>query len=481
MLSRIHQAIKDQDRKTLEQYLTDQHLAYFLQQDPNHDGNTSLHIAIAKQNVDAVILILHYLKQQPEFAKHISMTNYSGTNILHFAAMHSTFHFLQILIDQLGDEAVDLARRANNYYLLPVDVANNVVKYLSNMENTNNADKQQNEMQIKNKKLCHDLLLKTAHLASVKKLSVKLDSNEVFARYPEDKDNTNLRKNIDIGCEILNYARSVITGSTTHPRYHHYSPIKRRDIDDRCEKARGSRLRILRGLDTRAEYIARYKAGNCWEYAQLCMYKARRIRITSSDYFRVEYCQLTGRKENESGRDHVVIIMGRAPTATDDPQTWGPDAIIIDAWSGLIYRPHEIAKYFMDFYLYYTATPVNNETRHILTVPYNPAVHQFQVFSGWLYTRMGNKDVPVNQITEWDDKSDTEDEIKSEPSLSIPKGNIQSTKKIVPFSIDDEKSVETESSKDQSDNHRLFGQKRYVAVKHNMASELDNKKCCLLM
>ena len=41
--------------------------------------------------------------------------------------------------------------------------------------------------------------------------------------------------------------------------------------------------------------------------------------------------------------DHAFVIVGRSPFSNDDePDTWGPEAIVCDPWNGDVYPPHQL-------------------------------------------------------------------------------------------------------------------------------------------
>ena len=73
-------------------------------------------------------------------------------------------------------------------------------------------------------------------------------------------------------------------------------------------------------------HVKQFSVGNCGEYASLVMNHLRKQAITQAEYFYI----IDG--------DHAFVVIGRQENSNpEDPDTWGPDAVICDAWLDQIY------------------------------------------------------------------------------------------------------------------------------------------------
>lgn len=83
------------------------------------------------------------------------------------------------------------------------------------------------------------------------------------------------------------------------------------------------------------EITARHRAGNCDEQAFLVQ-ASLRARGLRADLVAFETVDWWARGRRLAEANHVFVVVGLAPGANPAiPSTWGPDAVIADAWSGL--------------------------------------------------------------------------------------------------------------------------------------------------
>lgn len=87
---------------------------------------------------------------------------------------------------------------------------------------------------------------------------------------------------------------------------------------------------------------------NCNECADLMLYKLRKQGVKATNV-----CIFTVNKNGErtSGTEHVFTVAGLRDNADiKNPDTWGNNAIICDAWAGICEKADEGIKFYKDFF-----------------------------------------------------------------------------------------------------------------------------------
>lgn len=79
-----------------------------------------------------------------------------------------------------------------------------------------------------------------------------------------------------------------------------------------------------------------FSVGNCVEYAQLVVNYLRKMDVGLAELFEIKQ------------GDHVFVVIGRAEDSDPTkPETWGPDAVVCDAWSNKVYPATDIMQHLM--------------------------------------------------------------------------------------------------------------------------------------
>lgn len=101
--------------------------------------------------------------------------------------------------------------------------------------------------------------------------------------------------------------------------------------------------------------------GNCGEYAAMTLKYLRKHTTISAEMVEI----IDG--------DHVFVVIGRLPDSDiNDYRTWGPDAVVCDAWANQAYPAHQIPEK-LRCYVYDSVAYKNR------TYPFNPQINQLQV------------------------------------------------------------------------------------------------------
>jgi len=167
----------------------------------------------------------------------------------------------------------------------------------------------------------------------VKPLSVLVDSNEIM--FAAKNHTPQLLENLQLGCDLINCARKIIHESYTHPQTNHYSKDKQLDLFKRINKNR-SLVRAKFTQDTSkledtmmyAEMSEQEGLGNCGEFSDLIVALLSKL---AGDTPRASLFEL-------ANGSHSFVVLGLNENSVDNkPETWGPAAVVVDAWAGLAY------------------------------------------------------------------------------------------------------------------------------------------------
>ncbi len=91
--------------------------------------------------------------------------------------------------------------------------------------------------------------------------------------------------------------------------------------------------------------------GNCGERAYILCDKLNKMGIKNHATI-----QIDGKKNYNS---HVFNVIGLAENANPSkPETWGPNAVVVDAWSNRIFKPQDAFAFYNDFLCYGNDNPM---------------------------------------------------------------------------------------------------------------------------
>lgn len=274
--------------------------------------------------------------------------NIDGDTALHSLVrnLNSSKEITQF-VEMMGEEQSSImAKTVNNKGEIPFDL----VKKLN--------------INQKEKTIINSMLLDLASKNNLKKLSESINLSDVIKQYEANGPLTAAQlANLEEACVITNLVRQIIVESTTHPQTTH-SYEKNNQLQNLMDSLKmstqqqekqilynnGQPYRITKltynGFEVELpktvgyEFIAnRVKPfednhlANCEWYS----YIALKLLVLRNDY------RLNGEIYGIENGDHVFLVIGRDPNSDPDkPETWGPKAVICDAWAGNIFLATEI-------------------------------------------------------------------------------------------------------------------------------------------
>ncbi|GEM_PF-6566944 len=318
-------------------------------------------IAAIKGNVDSTYSLQGYLRSNPSLLTQIDS---EGNTLLHIAAKcnHS---FIEPLIDLLGDRAHQIAKTHNNDGKLPLS-------YL-----------------ITSKKMTTFYAQSLEHYTSssfLKSICEPIDSALVLSSLLIPASSL-LSMHVKIACIAINEVRKVIQSSETHPSANDFDADKIEQVENKIETMRDEyekethlailniqhkTLNKLAGLNICAKKITAAQVGNCGEYSFLTLQKLR----TFHPDLLIEIFEL------DPG-DHSIVVIGREPNldpSKDKPNdytTWGPNAVVCDAWAGDAYPATQIPTKLYCYWNYYSSDKDKNINATSL---FNPNYHKLELF-----------------------------------------------------------------------------------------------------
>jgi hypothetical protein len=200
---------------------------------------------------------------------------------------------------------------------------------------------------------------------SLKKLSDLIDSKEVLNSYHFSPD-SEIYRNIQTACSVVNESRKTIKESATHPQVNTWSGDEKNALNNKINKMREGHICdqvtfILTNpigllLDTQhtiyeklAELPLKNGIGNCSEFALTAWhFLKKQDRNIAADIYSIK------------NGDHVFLVIGE-----------GNNAVVCDAWAGEVYPVNEIPKRLGCFGYYQTA-----DSSYINVIKsYNPRFH----------------------------------------------------------------------------------------------------------
>ncbi len=115
--------------------------------------------------------------------------------------------------------------------------------------------------------------------------------------------------------------------------------------------------------------FATYNMGNCGERAYILHDRLNKTGIKNQAVI-----EISG---NKNYNNHVFNVIGLAPDAVfNKPETWGPDAIVVDAWSNRIMKPQEAFNFYNHFFEYGQNNPMKVDNLDI-TKLFKPSVQTY--------------------------------------------------------------------------------------------------------
>tara|TARA_R110000868_G_scaffold306686_1_gene567912 strand:- start:901 stop:1890 length:990 start_codon:yes stop_codon:yes gene_type:complete len=193
-------------------------------------------------------------------------------------------------------------------------------------------------------RLASDLTLYSA--PSVRK---HLDINKVTAPYSASSNET-LHKNLSIATEIVNAITDMNILTCTHPNMNGASLYEYQSLAGRITRARTA---LTEHYDAVIQYsesdskqtnyhvskianaIKKDPQGNCLEYS----FVALDLLHEQSPFINAELYTITH-------GDHLFMVIDRdRASCTDDYQTWGNNAVVVDAWSNAVFSANDIPQH----------------------------------------------------------------------------------------------------------------------------------------
>lgn len=153
---------------------------------------------------------------------------------------------------------------------------------------------------------------------------------------------TPLQRNLDLAEKAIQYARNKISASATTEGL---SLSEAYTIGDNVEKMRHRTFsmdeslrellaipntRTIRFIKRTARAVKLHGIGNCAEYSELAMNFLRKQNVDFAERFMIR------------DGDHVIVVIGRDLASNSaKPETWGENAVVVDAARNEYYRASE--------------------------------------------------------------------------------------------------------------------------------------------
>lgn len=249
-----------------------------------------------------------------------TLVDEDGNSFLHLLAQHGNLETIQLVLQRLGETTFLLCKKSNNHNKTPLLIANDRKPFPAEIIN---------------------ILLPYTLDYTIKCLNQKLSVHAILKNYPEAEKNSQLKNNLSIACRAINLAKNDVVRSDSHPETNFVSVEEKTVRLNAIIKLR----EVLKKTATFAEsrkIIKKFAIANCEECAFLTM--AHLLDIKKNKNIRLELMTL--------GRDdHAFVVIDRAVDSDIDKfETWGPNAVIVDAWSGEVFTAIEIHKKLMGYY-----------------------------------------------------------------------------------------------------------------------------------
>lgn len=231
----------------------------------------------------------------------------------------------------------------------------------------------QNANYYKTKNDFHKILEPLTLDQTIPPLNQQLDEKELKQKYP--KANKILMSHLSSAYSAINEVRKTILQSETHPDTNLLDQTTRTDISEILKEMRSKRKKKLLSCANEeekipiiADFASKYEVGNCQEYAYSAAEKLKNKVLPNT---LVEIFQYVN-------GDHVFVVIGRDPKSNpSDYTSWGPHAVICDAWGGNAF-PAKDAPSQLKCYFNYTLKDKN------VVLPFDPNFHQLKVRASFI-------------------------------------------------------------------------------------------------
>lgn len=290
----------------------------FLQRD--NLGNTLLHYAVMQGNLDSIKKITEFLVESKKINQITDTQNCTNDTLLHLATEFGNYSIVQYLKLTLSSQTVEMSGILNKRGKLPLHLIE---------ENTTASEHQSLER----------ILLRISRDYRYKRIS---DSIKITA---ESKENKSLEANLKLVCEAVNKAHNRIKTLINHPHYNSCTQNEKNLIQRSCEKQQKELKSYISMLDDETEQNRR-------EYLAIIAAIIEKNKIATSsemNYLTANY--LVNNKEAQQtvieyitikNSDQIYIVIGRKQDShTEDPKSYGEDAVICDAQTGEVFPATE--------------------------------------------------------------------------------------------------------------------------------------------
>lgn len=342
-------------------------------------NNNLLHHAAANGNFSTIHFIMNELEKIKGLDAAVIARNDDGNTPLHLAAATNTAMVIGKLFLQTPDNLKGFALHwENNEGSIPLELLH-----------TNSTDDHSSA----NYKNVLSLLEDDTLNYPFKSLSEQISATDVYKKFPETVNNKRLQHNIEVMCDAVNETRSVIKGSDTHPDSRFYDTKQYNAISKKINTLRQTKRQLNTGLRTREEekLILKTGYGNCGEFSTDLAFRVQKLDPS----VKVEvfyYAGYTG--------DHFWVVADRADGSDErDWTTWGPTALIGDAWSGSVYPAYAVPFHLMNFRRYQLKDFDHDGLVPLLTY-FNPEHDIIESDTTFTPRAKTNNDITANKETE---------------------------------------------------------------------------------
>lgn len=276
----------------------------------------------------------------------------NGDTVLHqHVSQFESMANLNQLIAELGEDvAAFMATVTNDCGLLPIDIMQDSVS------------------------ICHEeydvLYDKLLELMTPKHYLTLQTVLEQCPPEPVEESPTirRLNHNSKMAIDVTNYLRSKISKSYTHPETNTFDFETHKKIESDIRNMRDVIDYSLGGRTAwnTCHHTMNASIGNCDEFAK----SAYHLLTKNNPRLKAEVLEL-------ANGDHAILVIDRLPHSNlQSPETWGPTAVVCDAWIGEVYPASQIPNRLKNFSRYSR----NGDHRMINTLlTYNPRYHLFNV------------------------------------------------------------------------------------------------------
>ncbi len=166
------------------------------------------------------------------------------------------------------------------------------------------------------------------------KLTQQLDPTDILDKFPEAKQDPKLIPVLQDCYSAVNYCRQHIKYSSTHPEIVRHKKSTAKVIR---EKVNTMRTQSYRGGPSTA---ISHETANCGEFAELVFDYLGKHH--STHIIKTERVHLLN-------GDHSFVLVNRTMGDIEKPETWNPETIVVDAWSGKVFFGAQIYTELMDY------------------------------------------------------------------------------------------------------------------------------------